>query len=909
MGIWADRTRLWSQGKRYEALSLRSGDMLRGQNLPTRAVPPLPIPSPGPDESRPQTGKKKHRVAMLLPFIGPVFPSWFRTFAASLAARDDGSVPMDWFIFHEGARVPLGYHPPTNVHLIDLRPEGGLARRIVRRGRGVLFPEGGREGGKEKGFDEEEAVAILQEGLKWKPALLIQFKEENLFFETIRQGLLAQASAEGCYSHSLLSLAPPPSSPPSLPPSSSLAIKYALGAFTDASIITDDLRKGTTKGEDETNLKRFHEAVMLRDGRVLRCGNKGERITVCLGSLDEGGGEGRAQGAGEEGALVPVSRVDRECMWWVPRSYQVCLSNTTSFDTVYYLNHTFFKSSPLPTGEDPRSAHSHVEGSFMHFQEWKKGYPAWTTPHFGRSYQGVVLAQEGFVPLPYTSSLPSLPPSPPSSASSETMMDLGPAVYCVRFEASDDDALPRCDARVFPTLPTSSAPSSLPPSLPALPEDAVTVEARARRRRMEGEDGGKGPKEDEITLLLVLPPSPFPAMSPPPLMPRREEEREEEDGGEQELDGFLPQRLLDTLALWPATAPVVVVTPYPLPPALHHHLLRHRPSLLLLPFFEAGEDRREGGRARERFHPLPYKAMVNRGLDAVSSRYLFGPLDPSKIQLEEGGGEDGGEDVEEGKVAQGWLSLPSSRQTKRGKGPILPSLPPSMWHVLQGARQEALLLVEGPLFSFNWWAQPHVQAPVLLLDLNVPPVGREMGSGGGRGGGGEGGRLFVRWLEELGGHECFDAVWAWGLAVLGYRFHALPPASLSLRIVSPTAYHAFARGHLDGRGAAGEEGANEGGANEGGANEGGANEGGANEGGANEGECGCAHGLQPRDVKNTLWKFEQWVDKIRVIWSELRGAEAERTAFAAEREAVVAAAAAAAMRFPTDRQGDFREKL
>jgi hypothetical protein len=62
-------------------------------------------------------------------------------------------------------------------------------------------------------------------------------------------------------------------------------------------------------------------------------------------------------------------------------------------------------------------------------------------------------------------------------------------------------------------------------------------------------------------------------------------------------------------------------------------------------------------------------------------------------------------------------------------------------------------------------------------------------------------------------------------------------------------------------------------------------------------------------VKNTLWKFEQWVDKIRVIWSELRGAEAERTAFAAEREAVVAAAAAAAMRFPTDRQGDFREKL
>lgn len=78
--------------------------MLRGQNLPTRAVPPLPIPSPGPDESRAQTGKKKYRVAMLLPFIGPIFPSWFRTFAASLAARDDGSVPMDWFIFHEGAR-------------------------------------------------------------------------------------------------------------------------------------------------------------------------------------------------------------------------------------------------------------------------------------------------------------------------------------------------------------------------------------------------------------------------------------------------------------------------------------------------------------------------------------------------------------------------------------------------------------------------------------------------------------------------------------------------------------------------------------------------------------------------------------------------------------------------------------
>lgn len=81
--------------------------MLRGQNLPTRAVPPLPIPSPGPDESRAQTGKKKHRVAMLLPFIGPIFPSWFRTFAASLAARDDGSVPMDWFIFHEGARWVL----------------------------------------------------------------------------------------------------------------------------------------------------------------------------------------------------------------------------------------------------------------------------------------------------------------------------------------------------------------------------------------------------------------------------------------------------------------------------------------------------------------------------------------------------------------------------------------------------------------------------------------------------------------------------------------------------------------------------------------------------------------------------------------------------------------------------------
>ncbi|EWM21187.1 hypothetical protein Naga_100624g1 [Nannochloropsis gaditana] len=281
-------------------------------------------------------------------------------------------------------------------------------------------------------------------------------------------------------------------------------------------------------------------------------------------------------------------------------------------------------------------------------------------------------------------------------------------------------------------------------------------------------------------------------------MPGREQERKEEGGGEQELDGFLPQRLLETLALWPATAPVVVVTPFPLPPALHHHLLRHHPSVLFLPFFEAGEDRREGGRARERFHPLPYKAMVNRGLDAVSSRYVFGPLDPSKIQLEggreggregvyrvlmaamkdvegrerkggwgggrggnaivlpvlaseEGGGEGGREDGEEGKVAQGWLSLPSSRQTKRGKGPILPSLPPSMWHVLQGARQEALLLVEGPLFSFNWWAQPRVQAPVLLLDLNVPPVGREMGSGGGRGGGGrEGGCLCGGWRSWAG---------------------------------------------------------------------------------------------------------------------------------------------------------------
>jgi hypothetical protein len=50
------------------------------------------------------TAATEYRVAMLLPFIGPALPTWFRTFASSLAERNDGSVPIDWFVFHEGVR-------------------------------------------------------------------------------------------------------------------------------------------------------------------------------------------------------------------------------------------------------------------------------------------------------------------------------------------------------------------------------------------------------------------------------------------------------------------------------------------------------------------------------------------------------------------------------------------------------------------------------------------------------------------------------------------------------------------------------------------------------------------------------------------------------------------------------------
>lgn len=96
----------------------------------------------------------------------------------------------------------------------------------------------------------------------------------------------------------------------------------------------------------------------------------------------------------------------------------------------------------------------------------------------------------------------------------------------------------------------------------------------------------------------------------------------------------------------------------------------------------------------------------------------------------------------------------------------------------------------------------------------------------------------MRWLEELGGYACFDGLWAWGLALLGYRFHALSPYLLALEVLPP----------LDDGG--GEEG-----------------------GGGGEEECGCASSLSPRDVKATLWRFEQWVGKVRLLWTEVEEAE------------------------------------
>jgi hypothetical protein len=155
-----------------------------------------------------------YRIAMLLPFIGRDFPPWFRTFAASLDDHREEeeveettrrrrktsattAVSMDWFIFHEGARAPVDFLPPANLHLIDLRKRGGLALVIVEQGRGVLFPaethegegEGEGEGGGKEVFNKEEAVRILRAGLEKMPALLIQFKvnfislhDKNMFF-------------------------------------------------------------------------------------------------------------------------------------------------------------------------------------------------------------------------------------------------------------------------------------------------------------------------------------------------------------------------------------------------------------------------------------------------------------------------------------------------------------------------------------------------------------------------------------------------------------------------------------------------------------------------------------------------------------------------------------------------------
>lgn len=119
----------------------------------------------------PPAAAARHRVAVLIPFLGRDFPPWFRAFADACGAgggEEGGAVVVDWVILHEGARcvfmmdgwmvcwvggwwmidqeegggmlmlmlsthitspprthrLPPGYTPPVNVRLVDLGPDG-----------------------------------------------------------------------------------------------------------------------------------------------------------------------------------------------------------------------------------------------------------------------------------------------------------------------------------------------------------------------------------------------------------------------------------------------------------------------------------------------------------------------------------------------------------------------------------------------------------------------------------------------------------------------------------------------------------------------------------------------------------------------------------------------------------------
>ena len=66
-------------------------------------------------------------------------------------------------------------------------------------------------------------------------------------------------------------------------------------------------------------------------------------------------------------------------------------------------------------------------------------------------------------------------------------------------------------------------------------------------------------------------------------------------------------------------------------------------------------------------------------------------------------------------------------------------------------------------------------------------------------------------------------------------------------------------------------------------------------GGGGEEECGCAPSLAPRNVKATLWKFEQWVGKVRLLWTEVEEAEGGMAVAAAAATAAPASVAGEGM--------------
>lgn len=145
----------------------------------------------------PPPAAPRHRVAVLLPFLGRDFPPWFPAFAdACGGSGSSGGVGVDWVVLHEGTRLPFGYTPPANVRLVNLGPDGaclflystgclaahhrshsvtslfnlntGLATAFLQEG--VVLPRG------TPAAEREEALRLLKAHFANTPAMLIQFK-------------------------------------------------------------------------------------------------------------------------------------------------------------------------------------------------------------------------------------------------------------------------------------------------------------------------------------------------------------------------------------------------------------------------------------------------------------------------------------------------------------------------------------------------------------------------------------------------------------------------------------------------------------------------------------------------------------------------------------------------------------